>query len=215
MEQIQRIDLVIEKLIDALSPYLLSLGFVYKKKRNYLRKLEECDQGLIVQFRRIKGEEAGYLEVCPNVIFEKVQKVSCYLKGEQFKKGWPTIAGNIGNFQPERKYIEWPLTLTSDPEGLSVNINKTIESIANPLWDEYSQINELIEGYENNDPRLSFNGHGYVWKWIAAYCVINERDKAIKTLDKWIVGRPNDLAVQQCLFKINNIDISSIVGGRR
>ncbi|WP_019910181.1 hypothetical protein [Paenibacillus sp. HW567] len=71
MDPVQKIDPVIEKLIDGLSPYLQSLGFVYNKKRNFLRKLEECDQGLSVQFRRIKGEEAGYLEVCPNVIFEK------------------------------------------------------------------------------------------------------------------------------------------------
>ncbi|MCE3200951.1 hypothetical protein [Paenibacillus sonchi] len=68
MEHFQKIDSVIEKLIDGLSPDLLSLGFVYNKKRNYLRKLKECDQGLTVQFRRIKGEEAGYLEICPNVI---------------------------------------------------------------------------------------------------------------------------------------------------
>ncbi|WP_233183208.1 hypothetical protein [Paenibacillus sonchi] len=75
-----------------------------------------------------------------------LQKVSYYLKGEKFKKGWPTIAGNIGNFQDERRYIEWPLTLTSDLEGLREIINHTIESIANPLWDDYTQIHELIEG---------------------------------------------------------------------
>jgi hypothetical protein len=210
----QTIEDVVDKLVFGLSPSLLTIGFSLKKKRVFLRKLEECNQELNIQFRRINSQEAGYVEVCPNVIFEKIEKVTSFLRGEKYKRGWPTVAGNIGNFQLKREFIEWPITLTSDLAGLQEIISKSINTIAKPFWHDYSSIRQLIEGYENCDPRLTFNGPSYIWRLAAAYCIVNEPEKAINTLAKWSTGRPKEELIEQGIKKINELDLDSLLGGK-
>ncbi|MCM3702385.1 DUF4304 domain-containing protein [Paenibacillus macerans] len=198
----QPIAIVLETLINGLSPVLQGMGFELKKKKSFIKMLEECSQEFNIQFRRIKGQEAGYVEACPNIIFENLEKMAANLKGEEYKKGWPTAAGNIGNLQPKREFIEWPLTLTSNISDLIEIITIHIEKIAKPFWNDFSNLDKLIKGYEEADPRLTLNGHSFRWRLVAAYCLIKEYEKAITTLKEWETGRPSDSMIEQGIDKI-------------
>lgn len=201
----QPIEAVLETLVKGLSPFLQGMGFELKKKKKFLKKMEECSQELNIQFRRIKGQEAGYVEACPNIIFENVEKMVAILKGEDYKKGWPTAAANIGNLQPKREFIEWPLTLTSNVSGLVETITSHIEKSAKPFWNDFSNLNSLIQGYEEADPRLTLNGHGFRWSLVASYCLIREYEKAITTLMEWEIGRPSDSMIEKSVNKIKQL----------
>jgi hypothetical protein len=211
----QTIEDVVDKLVFGLSPFLLTIEFNLRKKRGFVKKLEECNQELNIQFRRIDSQEAGYIEVCPNITFENIEKITSFLRGEKYKRGWPTVAGNIGNFQLKREFIEWPITLTSDLADLQEIISESINTIAKPFWNDYSSIRQLIEGYENYDPRLTFNGPSYIWRLAAAYCIVNKSKKAINTLEKWSTGRPKEELIEQGIKKINELDLYSLLGEKK
>lgn len=199
----QSIANVLDALIKGLSPYLNNEGFRLKRKRTFVRKIEECRQELNIQFRRIKGQEAGYVEVCPNIIFEEVEMTASTLKGDKYKKGWPTAAANIGNLQSERQFLEWPLTVTSDISGLVEIITGYIERNAKPFWEEFSNLNQLINGYEEVDPRLTLNGNNYRWRLASAYCILKEYEKACSVLMEWKTGRISESMIDTGL---NNIE---------
>lgn len=206
----KKIDLVLDALVKGLSPFLQGMGFDLKKKKTFIRKMEDCNQELNIQFRHIKGQEAGYVEVFPNIIFENLEKMVATLKGEDYKKGWPTIAANIGNLQFKREFIEWPLTLISDVSDLVEIITSQIEKSAMPFWNDFSNLDSLIKGYEEADPRLILNGHGFRWRLVAAYCLIREYEKAITTLMEWEIGRPSDSMIEENIKKIKQLELDSL-----
>jgi hypothetical protein len=205
-----KIDLVFDALVEGLSPFLHGMGFDLKKKKTFIRKLKDCNQELNIQFRKIKGEEAGYVEVCPDITFENLEKIAATIKGEDYKKGWPTVAANIGNLQAKREFIEWPLTLTSDISKLVEIISRQIEKSALPFWNDFSNLDSLIKGYEEADPRLTLNGHGYRWRLIAAYCLISEFRKAITALMEWEIGRPSDLMIEKGIKIMKQLELNSL-----
>lgn len=198
-----KIDEVIDKLvIEGLSPVMLNEGFKLKNNRIFFRKVNDCKQELVVSFRYIKGTESGYVTVTPNFSYENIEKIVSYLKGEQFKKGWPTAAANIGNLRPQREFIEWPLTLTTDVNELSKLINEYIKDYAFPFWNDYSSIENLINGYENQDPRLTLNGSGYRWRMVAANYILKRIDLAKDILKKWLKDEPLNKVLKDALQKI-------------
>lgn len=206
----KKIDLVLDALVKGLSPFLQGMGFDLKKKKTFIRKMKDCSQEINIQFRHIKGQEAGYVEVCPNIIFEKLEKMAAILKGEDYKKGWPTVAANIGNLQSKREFIEWPLTLISDVTGLVETITSQIEKSAKPFWNDFSNLDSLIKGYEEADPRLTLNAHAFKWRLVAAYCLIREYEKANTTLMEWEIGRPSDSMIEKSINMIKQLELDSL-----
>jgi hypothetical protein len=201
----QPIELVLETLVKGLSPFLQGMGFELKKKKTFIKKMAECNQELNIQFRRIKGQERGFVEACPNIIFENLEKMAAFIKGEDYKKGWPTAAANIGNLQFKREFIEWPLTLTTNVSGLVETITGYIEKCAKPFWNDFSNLDSLIKGYEKADPRLTLNGQGFRWRLVASYCLIKEYEKAITTLMEWETGRPSDSIIEKSINQIKQL----------
>ncbi len=198
------IDGIINTLMIQLSPLLQEMGF-RMKKRSFNKKRKECTQELNFQLRMIKGQEAGYLALFPNILFENVGRMAAHLRNESYRRGWPTAAANIGNLQKDREYLEIPLVPTSDIQGLTHLLQEQIVNIAQPFWEDYITLEDLIMGYENGDPRLTMGGNSYVWNFIAAYCLIQQYDKAIEIMENWEKGRPSDELRGIALAKINEL----------
>ncbi|OXM83275.1 hypothetical protein [Paenibacillus rigui] len=209
----QKIDHVYNALIKGLSPFLQEMGFDLKKKETFKKQLKECTQELNLDLRRIRGQEAGYVSALPNIRFENLEKMTFTLKGEDYKRGWPTAAANIGNLQSKREFIEWPLSLTSDLSGLVETITNQIQKSAEPFWNDFSNLNSLIKGYEAVDPRITLNGHGYRWSLAAGYCLRSEYDKAITLLLNWDAGRPSDSIIEKSINTINQLKQDSTTRG--
>lgn len=199
------IESTLYNLIDSLSPFVKEMGFDLKKKRSFVKKTKECDQELNIQFRYIKGQEAGYIALFPNITFENIGKMIAFIKSENYKKGWPTVAANIGNLQENKEYLEYPLVLTSDFQGIINLLMNQIVNIAKPFWDEYSTLDNLINGYEKCDTRLTVGGNSYIWNLVAAYCLKHDYEKAIVTLKNWDVGKPSADLIDASLSKINEL----------
>jgi hypothetical protein len=199
-----KIDEVIDQLvIEGLSPVMLNEGFKLKNNRLFFRKVNDCKQELVVSFRYIKGTESGYVTVTPNFSYENMEKIVSYLKGEQFKKGWPTAAANIGNLRPQRVFVEWPLTLTTDVITLGKLISEYIKDYALPFWNDYSSIENLIKGYESQDPRLTLNGSGYRWRMVAANYILQRIDLAKDIIKNWSSDEPLNQVLKGALQKIS------------
>lgn len=158
-----------------------------------------------MNLRKIRGQEAGYFELCPAIMYEDLEKMVAELEGKKQKKGWPTAAANIGNLRPHRAYLEWPITITTDIVALGQIISNDITEYAVPFWNSFSSLNELIKGYEVEDPRLTLIGNSYKWKMIAAYCLIGNREKAKNILEKWENGRPPEITLKRANEIISKI----------
>lgn len=182
---------ILDKLLtDGFGAILVDKGFVLSKKGIYKRKTRECNQELNVLLRRIHGQEAGYVQVCPGFEYEELEKLAAELRGEEPRKGWPTASANIGNLMPQRNFIEWPLTETTNIFALGELVGSYIKNYAFPFWEEFSTLEGLIQGYEKEDPRLTLAGNSYKWRMVAAYCLLKDYGAAIDTLKKWEKGNP-------------------------
>lgn len=187
------IDEVIEKLVvEVLSPKLKQLGFdLIAKKRSFQKKKDNCKLELNVQVRKIPGQNVVYVEICPGIIYDELEKLTAKLKGEKLRKGWPTAAANLGNLKPNREFMEWQLTNTIDMLTLGKVIFYNINEYAVPFWEQFSTIEGLIDGYEKEDLRLILTGNNYKWRMVAAYCLTGRKADAISVLEKWEKGRPS------------------------
>ncbi|VBB09909.1 Hypothetical protein LUCI_5207 [Lucifera butyrica] len=195
-----------DKLVsEGLSAILEPHGFVLRKKRGFKRKIEKCEQELNVQLRQIRGQDAGYVQVCPGFRYEALEVLVADLSGEKLRKGWPSAAANIGNLKPQREFLEWPLTNTTDIFALSNLICSCIREYAFPFWDEFSTINGLVKGYESEDSRLTLAGNSYRWRMSAAYCLQGNHGAAVNVLERWEKGRPSQAIIEQAIRKISNL----------
>ena len=193
-------DIVDKLVIEGLSPTLVQLGFsLAGKRRAFQKKGNKYKLELNIQTRKIHGQNSGYVEVCPGIIYEEVEKLVAELKGEKPKKGWPTAAANIGNLKPKREFVEWPLTATTDILALGEVISRNIKDYALPFWVKFSTIEGLVDGYEKEDPQLTLSGNSYKWRMIAAYCIIGKYAEAINILEQWEKGRPPQVALQHAI----------------
>ena len=185
------IDETLNKLIiEGLNPKLEQFGLSLYKKKVFQKKAQECKLVLHVQLRKISGQDAGYVSVYPEIIYDELNSIASQLEGVEQRKDWPTAAANVGNLKPVEEFIEWPLTTTTDILALGDVIISSIEDYALPFWKQFSKIEGLIEGYEKEDPRLTLSGNDYRWSMVAAYCLTGKHEEAIDVLKKWEQCRP-------------------------
>lgn len=162
----------------------------------------KCNQELNLLFRKINGQEAGYIQIFLAFRFDELEKLVAELKGEKLKKDWPTVSVNIGNLKKEREFIEWFLNETTDTKFLSTQILNYINEYGYPFWQQFSSIQGVIDGYENQNLSLMLNGNSYRWKIAAAYWLNGEIESAKQILEKWEQGKPSEEILNQALKKL-------------
>lgn len=195
-------DILNKFIIEELGAILQQEGFKLKSKSTFIRKVGKCKQELNVLFRKINGQEAGYIQIFVAFRFDELEKLTAELKGEKLKKNWPTVSINIGNLRKEREFIEWPLNETTDIKFLSTQILNYINEYAYPFWQQFSSIQGIIDGYKNQNSSLMLNGNSYRWKMAAAYWLDGEIESARQILEKWEQGKPSKAVLNQALKRI-------------
>lgn len=189
--------------IEGLSPTLIKLGFKLYKKRIFKRNVEKCTNELNILFRRIPNQDAGYVSVCPGIIYDELESMASELEGVEPRKGWPIAAANIGNLKPEREFIEWPITCTTDITALAEQICNHINDFGVPFWESFSSISGLVKGYESKDPRLTLTGNEYRWRMAASYCILGNKNAAKSLLESWDEDRPGQKVLDRAIRKIS------------
>lgn len=195
-------DILNKFIIEELRDILQKEGFKLKGKNRFIRKVGKCNQELNLLFRKINGQEAGYIQIFLAFRFDELEKLAAGLKGEKLKKDWPTFSINIGNLKKEREFIEWFLNETTDTKFLSTQILNYINEYGYPFWQQFSSIQGVIEGYENQNLSLMLNGNSYRWKIAAAYWLNGEIESAKHILEKWEQGKPSEEILNQALKKL-------------
>lgn len=195
-------DVLNKFIVEGLGTILQQEGFAIKGKSTFIRKVGKCKQELNVLFRKINGQEAGYIQIFAAFRFDELEKLTAELKGEKLRKDWPTVSINIGNLKKEREFIEWYLNETTDIKLLSMEILKCINEYAHPFWQKFSSIEGIIEGYENQDSSLILSGNSYRWKIVAAYWLCGEIENARQVLEKWEKGKPSEEVLNQALKRL-------------
>lgn len=195
-------DILNKFIIEELRDILQKEGFKLKGKNRFIRKVGKCNQELNLLFRKINGQEAGYIQIFLAFRFDELEKLVAELKGEKLKKDWPTVSVNIGNLKKEREFIEWFLNETTDTKFLSTQILNYINEYGYPFWQQFSSIQGVIDGYENQNLSLMLNGNSYRWKIAAAYWLNGEIESAKQILEKWEQGKPSEEILNQALKKL-------------
>lgn len=195
-------DILNKFIIEELRDILQKEGFKLKGKNRFIRKVGKCNQELNLLFRKINGQEAGYIQIFLAFRFDELEKLAAGLKGEKLKKDWPTFSINIGNLKKEREFIEWFLNETTDTKFLSTQILNYINEYGYPFWQQFSSIQGVIDGYENQNLSLMLNGNSYRWKIAAAYWLNAEIESAKQILEKWEQGKPSEEILNQALKKL-------------
>lgn len=195
-------DILNKFIIEELGAILQQEGFKLKAKSTFIRKVGKCKQELNVLFRKINGQEAGYIQIFIAFRFDELEKLTAELKGEKLKKDWPTVSVNVGNLKKEREFIEWPLNETTDIKFLSTQILNYINEYAYPFWQQFSSIQGIIDGYRNQNSSLMLNGNSYRWKMAAAYWLDGEIESARQILEKWEQGKPSEEILNQALKRL-------------
>lgn len=195
-------DILNKFIIEELRDILQKEGFKLKGKNRFIRKVGKCNQELNLLFRKINGQEAGYIQIFLAFRFDELEKLVAELKGEKLKKDWPTFSINIGNLKKEREFIEWFLNETTDTKFLSTQILNYINEYGYPFWQQFSSIQGVIDGYENQNLSLMLNGNSYRWKIAAAYWLNGEIESAKQILEKWEQGKPSEEILNQALKKL-------------
>lgn len=195
-------DILNKFIIEELRDILQKEGFKLKGKNRFIRKVGKCNQELNLLFRKINGQEAGYIQIFLAFRFDELEKLAAGLKGEKLKKDWPTFSINIGNLKKEREFIEWFLNETTDTKFLSTQILNYINEYGYPFWQQFSSIQGVIDGYENQNLSLMLNGNSYRWKIAAAYWLNGEIESAKQILEKWEQGKPSEEILNQALKKL-------------
>lgn len=190
-----------EFIVEGIGPQLENIGFSRKGKNTLTRKHGECYQEVYILFRRLTGQEAGYIQVFIAIRFDAVEKLSFELQGETPRKKWPTASLNIGNLQEKREFIEWRLDEKTDISALSLIVMDWISRYAFPLWESFSTIPTLLQGYLSKDPRLLLNG-SYEWRLAAAYRHNGQTDEAIRVLEEWNKGRPAENMIEKAVERL-------------
>ena len=177
-------------------------GFVLKRKNEFTRTYGDFKQCIYIIFNKIRGQEAGKIQV--NVAFrhDKLEKLTSELNGEEFRKDWPSASICIGYLTEESEYIQWLLNESSDVKELSNIILEYIDKYAFPFWEKYSTLQALIDGYINQDIGLIITGNGYVWRMAAAYWLKGEIENARQTLERWSQGRPSEEEINRAVEKL-------------
>ncbi len=200
------IDETLNKLIaEGLNSKLVQFGFKLYKKKTFRKKNQESMLELNVQLRKISGQNAGYVSVFPAIIYDEINSIASELEGVEPRKGWPVAAANVGNLKPEREFIEWPLTTTTDILALGEVIYCSIKDYALPFWEQFSTIEGLIDGYEKKDQRLTLTGNSFYWRMAAAYYLTGRHEEAINVLKKWEQGRPPQEVMEQAFLRITKM----------
>lgn len=195
-------DILNKFIIEELRDILQKEGFKLKGKNRFIRKVGKCNQELNLLFRKINGQEAGYIQIFLAFRFDELEKLTAELKGEKLKKDWPTFSVNIGNLKKEREFIEWFLNETTDTKFLSTQILNYINEYGYPFWQQFSSIQGVIDGYENQNLSLMLNGNSYRWKISAAYWLNGEIESVKQILEKWEQGKPSEEILNQALKKL-------------
>lgn len=195
-------DILNKFIIEELRDILQKEGFKLKGKNRFIRKVGKCNQELNLLFRKINGQEAGYIQIFLAFRFDELEKLTAELKGEKLKKDWPTFSVNIGNLKKEREFIEWFLNETTDTKFLSTQILNYINEYGYPFWQQFSSIQGVIDGYENQNLSLMLNGNSYRWKISVAYWLNGEIESAKQILEKWEQGKPSEEILNQALKKL-------------
>ena len=177
-------------------------GFTLKRKTEFTRIYGEFKQYVYIIFNKIKGQEAGNIQV--NVAFrhDELEKRTSELNGEEHRKDWPSASICIGYLTEEREYIQWLLNESSDIKELGNIILEYIDKYAFSFWEKYSTIQALINGYKNQDIELTITGNSYVWSMAAAYWLKGEAENARKTLECWTQGRPSEEDINRAIEKL-------------
>ncbi len=189
-------------IVDGLGNILQKEGFILKGKNTFIRKVGECKQEVNVLFRKINGQEAGYIQIFVAFTFDQLEKLTAELKGEKPRKDWPTVSINVGNLKKERDFAEWFLNAETDINSLSEQISKYLNEYAYPFWQQFSSIQRVKDGFENHDLRLMLNGNSYKWKMAAAYWSSGETEKAKQVLENWEHGKPSVEVLNQALKRL-------------
>lgn len=191
-----------ELITDGIGDSLKQYGFKLKRKNEFERKCGEFTQKIYIIYYRIRGQEAANIQV--NIAFrhDELEKLTCRLKGEEERKNWPSASICIGYLAEEHQYSTWLLNELVDINELSNQILKQINTYAFPLWDKYSSIEDIIEGYENKDIELTITGNTYFWRLAAAYWLLGKNDSAINVLKNWKQGRPSEEIINDAINKL-------------
>jgi hypothetical protein len=185
-----------------LEPQLQLNGFKLKRKNLFTRYVEGFEQSVVIILNKIKGQEAGNIQVNIQFRHDELERAIAVLKDEEVLKKWMTTSISIGYLTEECRYIEWPLNESTDIHDTGDQIIKLIDKYAYKFWEEYSSISNIIEGYKRKVIGLTVIGNDYVWNLSAAYWLLGDTENAVKTLENWKQGRPSEVEIEKAINRI-------------
>lgn len=200
----KELDTIMLELITRLEGFMRQEGFMKKSKLSISRKVGDFKQELNIQTKKLRGRDEGYIQLYPCIRFDLLAQISALIRGEVYRKGWPIVAGNIGNLQEDMVFLEWHLDLSTDTEGLATILYSCIHEIAMPFWEEFKDLDALVRGYEKKDIRLVFNDTNHHSTLIAGYCLQGRFEQAQQALSSWKIRRPQEEVLQATFEKIND-----------
>lgn len=171
---------VVDQIIaDGFGPILFADGFRLQRAKSFVKKIGKKDkQALGVLLNRVRGRDAVYLQVCPSTTYDDVQALAAALEGIDLRKGWPTLAANIGNLWKPPRYLEWLITPETDVMAQGLVISRCIEEITFPFWALLSTLDGFIEACEPGHPYTGVVSNDYMWTVAAAQCVAGNAERA-------------------------------------
>ncbi len=195
-------DALTELITKELEPQLQLNGFKLKRKNLFTRNVEGFEQSIVIILNKIKGQEAGNIQVNIQFRHDELERMIAILKDEEVSKKWMTTSISIGYLTEECRYIEWLLNESTDIHDTGDQIKKLIDEYAYAFWNEYSSISRIVEGYKQKEIGLTVIGNDYMWNLSAAYCLLSDTENAVKTLENWKQGRPSEDEIEEAINRI-------------
>ena len=203
-------DAVAELITKELENPLQLKGFRLKRKNVFTRDVEGFEQNIVIILNKIRGQEAGNIQVNVQFRHDELERLIAILKDEEALKKWMTTSINIGYLTDEFRYVEWLINESTDIHNTGDQIIKLIDKYAYDFWDEYSSISSIIEGYKRKATGLTAIGNDCNWNLSAAYWLLGDTENAVKVLENWKQGRPSEDEIEKA---INRIKDGSVVRG--
>ena len=197
-------DAVAELITKELENPLQLKGFRLKRKNVFTRNVEGFEQNIVIILNKIRGQEAGNIQVNVQFRHDELERLIAILKDEEALKKWMTTSINIGYLTDEFRYVEWLINESTDIHNTGDQIIKLIDKYAYDFWDEYSSISSIIEGYKRKAIGLTAIGNSCNWNLSAAYWLLGDTENAVKVLENWKQGRPSEDEIEKAINRIKD-----------
>lgn len=137
-----------EKMIEfdnALYKRLSQYGFSRKRKYQYVRKVDVCQQHVSIQDTKIKGEEKVHIFISVGFKYEEINRIIAYLKGEKYDNKWPTGSINVDSLIDSKKIYSFYIESHTDVNPIINSIISVLEKYAFPFLETCNS----LEKFEN------------------------------------------------------------------